>query len=361
MEFQSGQLLTLAKSDQKFEQFLEGTFSKDFVALPIETLNANQSNEIVTFKLIKKSEIDKPSFFATWTKALRLRSFIIVLFPLFLVLVKNSVDKVILDPWLVLFAVLGVLGLFAAVSLQNDYQDHILGIDRINPQAGSRVLQQGWLTARQVKNASRLFLAISAICGLPLLFVFPKLLIITILTAVIGGWALFQKNGGFKNFEGGELLLGFLVGPLLCSGLDIALTSRLKLETFFLGVIWGALALFPLHLTNLENIMVNSRAQLTNMVATRGFDKGRRFIHHWWLGTLSLFIIYHFLFSGKFWTWFWGLTLVFVSMRFSMKLLSLTSPIGSEMGRVRKRGQYLFLITCIVWAFECMWILFEPL
>lgn len=361
MNLQSGQLLTLEKSHPKFTEFLEGTFSDEFSAIPLETLNANQTNEIVTFKILKKSEIEKPSALVVWLKALRLRSFIIVVFPLFLVLVKNSVDKVILDPWLVFFAVLGVLTLFASVSLQNDYQDHMLGIDRINPESGSRVLQKAWLTAYQVKLASRLFLILALICGLPLIFVFPKLVIVSFLTAVIGGWALFQKNGGFKNFEGGELLLGFLVGPLLCSGLDIALTSRLKLETLFLGTIWGGLILFPLHLTNLENIMMNSKAQLTNMIAVRGFDKGRRFVHRWWLGTLTLFIIYHFLFSGKFWTWFWGLSLVFISMRFSMKLLSLTSPIGSELGRVKKRGQYLFLITCFFWTFECLWILIEPL
>jgi len=349
------EIVTLSKGSANFESYLLGTFSKDKRALPLQTLNANSLQESVTFELKPVSEIKRPAWPVVMLHLLKVRAFILVLFPMYLILVKNTADKTILDPLVILLSTFGILFAYIAVNLRNDFMDHMKGLDRINPRAGSRVIQNGWMTAAQVKSWANFFVGAALVMGAFVIFAFPVVIGVVMLAFLVGVWAQFLKKGSFKYHKGGELFVFLLLGPLLTTGYHISIAGAWDLESLYLGLIWGWIVVFLQHIKNFEFIMVNSQAGFQNTVTWLGFDRSKALLKIWWLLFLAIFIGYHLSYAGDFWTWFIGATVSFSSFPFFIGLNNLQSPIGSDLLRVRRRGYNLVLVTIFLWALENIW------
>jgi 1,4-dihydroxy-2-naphthoate octaprenyltransferase len=349
------EVVTLSKGSADFERHLLGTFSKDKRALPLQTLNANSVQETITFEVKPLSEIERPSGFVIAIHLLKIRAFILVLFPMYLILVKNTADKTIRDPLVVILSTLGVLATYIAVNLRNDYTDHMKGLDRINPGAGSRVIQKGWVTAAQVRSWAHFFVGVALVFASLVIFAFPVVVGVVVLTGLVGIWAQFLQKGSFKYHKGGEIFVFLLLGPLLTTGYQISIAGYWDLESLYIGCLWGWLVVFLQHIKNFEFIMINSQAGFHNTVTWLGFDRSKNLVKFWWLGFLAMFIAYHLNFAGAFWTWFLGAVLAFSAFPFFMSLNNLQSPVGSDLIRVRERGYGLIMITIFLWAAENIW------
>lgn len=349
------EVVTLSKGSPQFESYLLGTFAKDKRALPLRTLNANSVQETITFEVKPLNEIERPSNFVIAAHLLKIRAFILVLFPMYLILVKNTADKTIRDPIVVILSTLGVLATYIAVNLRNDYTDHMKGIDRINPEAGSRVIQKGWVTAAQVRTWAHLFVAVALVFASLVIFAFPVVIGVVLLTCLVGVWAQFLQKGSFKYHKGGEIFVFLLLGPLLTTGYHISIAGYWDFEALFLGCIWGWLVVFLQHIKNFEFIMINSQAGFHNTVTWLGFDKTKFLVKFWWIAFLAIFLTYHFYYSGNFWTWFLGSVLAFAAFPFFISLNQLQSPVGSDLIRVRERGYGLIMLTILLWALENIW------
>jgi 1,4-dihydroxy-2-naphthoate octaprenyltransferase len=346
---------TLSKGSSEFESYLLGTFSRTHRALPIRTLNANSLNETVTFEIKPLSEIKTPVFALVLLQLLKARTFILVLFPVYLLLVKNNADKTIKDPIVVMISTFGILAAFIAVNLRNDYTDHMKGLDRINPRAGSRVIQKGWMTAAQVRHWAHFFVVLALVLSSLVIFAFPMVIGVVMLTILVGIWAQFLKKGSFKYQKGGEFFVFLLLGPLLTTGYQISISGFWDLESLYLGLIWGWVVVFLQHIKNFEFIMINAQAGFHNTVTWLGFDKTKILLKTWWLLFLAMFLGFHFRYAGAFWMWFLGAVLVFCSAPFFLSLNRLRSSVGSDMVRTRKIGYNLVLITLFFWAAENIW------
>jgi 1,4-dihydroxy-2-naphthoate octaprenyltransferase len=349
------EVVTLSKGSAQFERYLLGTFSKEKRALPISTLNANSVQETITFEIKTLSEISRPSALVIMVHLLKVRAFILVLFPMYLILVKNTADKTLGDPWVMIFSTLGVLSTYIAVNLRNDYTDHMKGLDRINPAAGSRVIQKGWVTAAQVRSWAHFFVAIALLFASVVIFAFPVVVGVVLLTLLVGIWAQFLKKGSFKYHKGGEIFVFLLLGPLLTTGYQISIAGHWDLESLYIGAMWGWLVVFLQHLKNFEFIMINSQAGFHNTVTWLGFDRSKTLVKVWWLVFLAMFTCYHFHYSGIFWTWTLGSVLAFSSFPFFISLSNLQSPVGSDLIRARVRGYSLVMITIFLWTCENIW------
>lgn len=349
------EIVTLSRNSADFESYLLGTFSKDKRALPLQTLNANSSLETVTFEVKSISEIQRPLLPVILLHLLKVRAFILVLFPMYLILVKNTADKTIRDPFVVVLSTLGILFAYIAVNLRNDFTDHMKGIDRINAKAGSRVIQNGWMTAAQVKSWANFFVVMSLLFAAIVIFAFPVVIGVVMLTFLVGVWAQFLKKGSFKYHKGGEIFVFLLLGPLLTTGYHISIAGSWDLESLYLGVMWGWIVVFLQHIKNFEFIMVNSQAGFHNTVTWLGFDKSKILLKVWWVLFLAMFIWYHMRYAGDFWTWFVGATVAFSSFPFFIGINNLHSPAGSDLLRVRRRGYNLVLVTIFLWALENIW------
>ena len=332
-----------------------GTFSKTHRALPISTLNANSARETVTFEIKSISDITRPSLFKLAMYLLKVRAFILVLFPLFLLLVKNSVDKTIKDPLVVLISTLGILSAYIAVNLRNEFTDHMKGLDRVNPQAGSRVIQNGWMTAAEVRRWAHFFVLMATLFSAMVIFAFPQVLGVVLLTFITSVWAQFLKKGSFKYHKGGEIFVFLLLGPLLSTGYQISVSGFWDIESLYLGFIWGWLVVFLQHIKNFEYILINAQAGFHNTVTWLGFDRSKTFLKIWWALFVIQFLAYHYHYAGIFWTWFLGAVLVFCTMPFFIGLGQLHSSVGSDLIRVRRLGYSLVLLALFLWASENIW------
>ena len=90
---------TYKKTDASFAAHIWGRHDSQTRAVPVKTYHAGTSEETVTFELRPLADIHRPGFFLFVAELVKVRSFILFLFPLFYVLAKNFLDDRIFDPF----------------------------------------------------------------------------------------------------------------------------------------------------------------------------------------------------------------------------------------------------------------------
>lgn len=349
------ELITLSKKDPRFRSYIEGTFSDDLRALPIQSLNVNTESEQVTFRVFPRQEITPPLWGLHWLQVLKVRNFLLVAFPIFLIFMKNLMDGTLLDPVTGLLSSLGALSLMAAVNLRNDYLDHLSGLDRLHPQSGSHAIQKGWVTAAQVRRWSFVYLATGILFGLRSLFLYPQIILLVGGFALLGILGMTSYKMGLKYRRWSEWAVFLLLGPMLTAGIQFSLGSPYDLEVLALGVLTGWLAVFYLHLKNFEQLMVNNQAQFENTMTWLGFEKGKAWLSLWWTAFVVLLLVYQALYQSVFWWGVMGLATIFVSLPLWRSLKSLKSPLGSQMKTLVALGNRLILFIIGLWMIQAVW------
>ncbi len=331
-----------------------GNFSTSVRALPVQSLNVSTESEVVTFKLVPVSQIERPPFFKMWAQTLKLKNIILLVFPLVLLVVKNLIDSVEFDSALATSSTLGGILLFLAMNLRNDCRDHLSGLDRIHPQSGSRAIQNGWITAFQAQRLSGVFAILGLAFGLPAIVVFPKLLIFIFIALVIGLLGLRNYGMGLKYRWWTELSVFILLGPLLTVSYQLGIGAPFDLETLILGVISGWFAVFIVHLKNFEAIMANNQAGFGNSVSFLGFERGKSLLMLWWLALVVLTDLYHWIYAALSWTA--GFLVVTAALSFLLwrNLQMVKSPVASNFGPTLQRAQQIAMILLSVWILESM-------
>ncbi|MCB9025837.1 MAG: prenyltransferase [Bdellovibrionaceae bacterium] len=270
--------VTIRKSDKKFQSYLEGSFSSDFRALPELSLNVNTSREQVTFRLRKISQIKKPSLVILLFKLFRLDWLSLTLGPVlatYSYLVNNHIN---LDHLSAAVALLAVLFFHLAVFAINDYKDHLTGVDRIQINGGSQVIQKGWMAACSVKKLGILFFSLGSILGSYLIIQQPFFLIaVGVLTAFsVLGYSFYGQ--GLKYLGFGEFIAFFCFGPLLTYGFSRAAGHFHSIEILALGMGFGYFAAMILLAKQMENIAADSQIGVSSLAVRLGFDKAKYLI-----------------------------------------------------------------------------------
>lgn len=355
------QLKTLSKNDPEFRAYLTGSFSRTLRALPVKSLNVSTSSESVTFQLVPVTEIVKPSFLRLWAQVFRLHNLIYVLFPLYLILTKATLDEVGFDPLLALLSGLGAVSVTLGAFLLSDYFDHMKGVDRVHPQSGSRAIQNGWVTAGATKSWALIYLCLGLILGLPALWVFPELLVMVSVPALVAFLAWISPRFGLKYKCGAEVAVFLLFGPLLTVGYQIAIGAGFDLESIFLGCLTGMHFVFLVQLKNFRSLVVNSQAGFGNTMSFLGFERGKRLLEVYWLGFIVLMAIYQWFYHSP--EWFLGFVIlpVVFSLGFLLSLRRLKSPLGSRLESVVGMGHKAALLTLILWTLQTFfyWLVIE--
>ncbi len=349
-------LLTLSKSDPRFQKHLTGTFSKTERALPVQSLNINQSFETVTFEIVDLVNINKPNLISIILATWKIRHLIVTFFPILMILISLQLAAENFDGILASLNVLAVFFLSISVNLYNDYTDHLVGLDRVHSGSGSQAIQKGWVSAHQVLFWSQFFLLTGVLTGLPALFVFPHVLVLVGGTSLGLIFIFSSRATGFKFRIGAEAAGFLLLGPLLTTGFSVSLTGDWRWSFLFLGIFNGFLAVFFLHLKNFEMLFINHQAHLKNTISILGFEKSKDFLFVWWLVTLVLFVGLLFDFlpeiqSESFVVLIVGLSMViFFALRTRKKLFQLQSPLDSYVGHFVKsaRQSSFFLLLFLV-------------
>lgn len=349
--------ITFKKSDPDFKKYLMGDFSKTEVALPVRTLNVGTIDETITFEIVKAAEIKRPNHFEYWAHLIKLRSYLLIMVPLFFVAFKNYLDDRFFDPVSFLASSVSMLFLFAGLNLRSDLHDHISGYDRVIEPTTVKPLLKGWITGTKVSFLSWVFIFISAIMAIPTFLLENeeiRVVAVVFLLFIVG--QLFKKNS-FKNQRLGEVVLFLLIGPALASGYQVALGSGVDTEILFFGILWGTGVLFLMHLNNFSNLLAASQVGIHNTMTKMGFDASKKFLIVWICMLNLIWILYHYFYASTFWTWFGGITFIFWSIPTAIKFSELSSPVGSDLRVMKSTGNKNFLLMVVLLFIEQIWYL----
>lgn len=351
------ELITLTKSDPRFRSYIEGTFSKDLRALPIRSLNVNTASEQVTFQVFPVQTVKKPWWGLHWLQILKVRNFLLVAFPIFLVFIKGAVEGPLPDPITGVLSSFGALCLMAAVNLRNDYLDHLSGLDRLHPQSESHAIQKGWVTAAQVRFWSYVYLFLGMLFGLRSVLLYPKIILLVSFFALVGILGMTSFQMGLKYRRWSEWAVFLLLGPFLTLGIHFSLGYSFDRQILWMGTLTGWMAAFYLHLKNFDQLMVNNQAQFENTMTWLGFEKGRRWLIAWWFLFVVLFQVYQFNYGNLFWQFIFLAAGLLVTLPFFKVGRSLMSPLGSQMKVFNTIGNKGLLFLMGLWILQGLWSL----
>ena len=353
-------LVTLKRADPLFNKYLWGDIRENgqkLRALPIETLNLNSNDEVVTFQIFSKSQIKKPQAFVFVASLIKLKSYILILLPLFFVLAKNYIDNRFYDPFSLSFASIAMLFFYAALNIRNDLNDYISGYDRVNFSFSKKPISLGWISALKASRVSWVLFALAFLFSLPALILEPELDRVVAVVALLFMLGQFFKKNSYKDQSLGEIILFILIGPGVASGYQVALGSGIDTEILAFGVLWSFAVLFLIHINNFSHLLTSSQAKIQNTITRMGFDKTQKFLIIWWSLFFVFWFLFHWFYASSLWTYFTTSLLVFWSIPTLIKINQIRSPIGSDLNLIRKQVYKTFLMMTVLFFVENLWYL----
>lgn len=222
-----------------------------------------------------------------WFKAIRAISLTATFMPAMAVLLWLVSHGYSINYWAFTCAVFGLLFLQVSVNLFNDVGDYLKLIDLPSTPGGSGVIQAGWLTTNQVKQAALGSLVLGCCLGLPALLKAPLPIIICGILAVIGVVGYSGKPFNFKYRALGDASVFLLCGPILTIGLSYAALGELAKGIVLVGVYFGFAASTILNANNISDIEIDTKHGAVTLACVLGFRKAIVLQTLYYTGTFS--------------------------------------------------------------------------
>lgn len=159
-----------------------------------------------------------------------------------------------------------VLCVHAGANIANDYYDYVTGADTMNPEptpfsGGSRVIQDGLVSARASLALSIAFLATGFVMGLILNSMIPGNKVILLGIAGILCGFLYSAVPAKLSYRGlGEIVIFVAFGPLTVMGAYLCQAGRLNLFSFLISIFAGLLVLAILLVNEVLDLEWDSKA-----------------------------------------------------------------------------------------------------
>ena len=169
---------------------------------------------------------------------------------------------------------LGVVGLHSGGNLINDYFDSF-GSDPINRfftpfSGGSRVIQNGELSADTVRNLAYACLGFGVVCGLILIYYGRPWVALLGLFGLAAAYLYSASPVQLMSQGLGELTIFMAFGPILSLGSYYAMTGRAAPEGFYIGLPLAFLITAILWINEFPDLEADTAATKEHMVARLG-------------------------------------------------------------------------------------------
>jgi 1,4-dihydroxy-2-naphthoate octaprenyltransferase len=176
--------------------------------------------------------------------------------------------------------VLGVAGLHTGGNLINDYYDSF-GSDPINRFAtpfsgGSRVIQEGELSAETVRNLAYACLGLGVVCGLVLMYYGRPWVALLGLFGLAAAYLYSASPVQLMSRGLGEFTIFLAFGPILTLGAYYALTGRVTPEGFYVGLPLAFLITAILWINEFPDLEADTTADKDHLVARLGLRRSRQ-------------------------------------------------------------------------------------
>lgn len=183
-----------------------------------------------------------------------------------------------LRPWAFLCALGVAVFVQVATNYANDYSDGTRGTDAPGQRVGPpRLVGNGLATPGEVKRATVIAFALTALCGLPLVIWVSPALVLVGIAAIAAGW--FYTGGprpyGYAGF--GEVFVFVFFGVVATAGSYFVQAESVTLLAVGCGVAMGCLATALLVVNNLRDIPGDTVAGKRTLAVRLG-DQRTRFL-----------------------------------------------------------------------------------
>jgi len=184
------------------------------------------------------------------------------------------------SPVLLGLTFLGVAALHSGANLLNDYYDSF-GSDPINAHVtpfsgGSRVIQDGGLSAGAVRFLAFLFLALGCLCGLGLIFMGRPWVAVLGTLGLLAGYLYSASPVQLMSAGLGEAAIFLAFGPLVTWGTYYVQTGSLKPVGLAVGLPLGFLITAILWINEFPDIKADAEAGKNQLVVRLGLRNSRR-------------------------------------------------------------------------------------
>jgi len=337
--------VTLEKSDPLFHRHLMGHLSDGEVPIPVESLHVNSNDEKVTFQILDKDKIIRPSIWIVILKVMRIDLIAFTLFPpiaVFSVALAHGQPTSQLG-----FVLLSLFFLHGAVFCRNDFADHLNGVDRVNEKGGSRVIQNGWLRATSVQKLYRVLIFLAVFFAGPVLMRLPQLLWLAAIGGGLGvlGYTFLRRGLGWLA---GDLSVFIALGPLLTLGANIVASKPISTVTaLFLGSGFGLGVVIYLEIRHLISQVVDDTAGFRTLPVWLGFDRAKTAVASMFV-LMGLMLVASFLTLSLFWGVIAGSLYIVLMAGMALRTKEISSPLSSVLPTLLKEATLMHIFYGII-------------
>jgi len=232
----------------------------------------------------------------TWFQATRPQFFTVIVLPIFLGNAIAWYDKKLFSlEYFILSLIAGIL-CAAAANVLNDYFDHlnqtdILNTDPLTPFAGgSRMIQNGILTAEQTFHYGLVLLSLAILLGIFLIFERGLPLLWIGLIGVLSVY--FYSAPPLLHSVGlGEITIGLNYGILAVAGSYFVQTQDYSATAFFASLPMAGFAAAILYINQFPDFEPDRSAGKRNWVVRLGRERAKTYYNYLILGSFSLLLL----------------------------------------------------------------------
>lgn len=218
-----------------------------------------------------------------WWQACRPPFLIVDLVPVTLALGLAQRETGVWPCGLFALVLFGCFCLHTVANLANDLFDHALGTDTEDSIGGSRVIQNKWISPRQLSLAILGLLLVSALLGAGLI-VFSGLLWLWGLLALAIFSAIFYVAPPIRyGYHGyGELSVAINMGLVMVVGVQALLAGHFVPESLAFGLIIGVMVAGILYFQSLPEIETDRAAGKFTLAVRLGKPRAQLVFMLWW-------------------------------------------------------------------------------
>lgn len=234
--------------------------------------------------------------FSLWMQAVRPFSFTASLIPILIGMALAIINPIAVINWALFPIVLiGGILLQAGTNLVSEYYDLEKGVDREDTLGSSRILVEKLMEPKKVLRAGILCFVATFLMGMILVQQRGLPIFILGIVGILGGMFYTGKPIGYKYLALGDILVFFLMGPLMVIGSYFSLTGLFSWDIFQISIPIGLLVTAIMHANNIRDIKDDTKANAKTMASVLGIKTAK--IYYFalelaaYLTILSLYLI----------------------------------------------------------------------
>ncbi|MEZ5338540.1 MAG: 1,4-dihydroxy-2-naphthoate octaprenyltransferase [bacterium] len=223
--------------------------------------------------------LQRPGWLASWYQASRPQFFVATLIPLILGTVLAS-REVSVNWALFGIVVFSSFLVHLCTNLANDLFDHLAGTDDGESIGGSRVLQQGLISARQLTLAMVLLYGLAALGGLYLLMATREWWLAGYMLLAFCSSLFYTAPPLRLGYHGlGELTVFVNMGPVMVTGAYSVQTGHLSMDALLVSLPTGIMVAMILFYQSLPDMQTDSRAGKRTIAVRIGRERALQGIY----------------------------------------------------------------------------------